>query len=685
MKHSAESLIEADEPQEIDDSFYLTMEVMKVRSMLQKSIFIKQAYQDGIAIEEILENFPEIEIELSEYSPLAELSRLFNLSLFEQYVLLLCAAVEIDPLIGELCAEVQGNQLLSFPTIRLALDVIPEETWNAFTPEAPLRRWQLIDIDIQQTQKLIISPLQIDHSILFYLLGKGYIDQKLMGITESIAVDTVGGKPLQPSHQKIAEQLAAVWSDNYDGSTYPLIQFCGGERSVKQSIIASACVLAGFNLSRISIATLSTSPASGSGSSPLNLLKQRWERGAKLTRSILLLDCDEINSADTAQMQALSQLVESLRSPLVITSQQRQFFSGRSLITFDIPQLTPDEQQAEWQFNLGKNAIAFESQIKTLVSQFNLSASAIQTVCLQAFSQASPHAHNGKTQTDLSQILWHLCRLQARPALDHLATRIETQFTWDDLILPPATKQALQQIYHHVQYRQQVYNDWQMVNKQGRGLGINALFYGSSGLGKTTTAEIIAKELHLDLYRIDLSAVVSKYIGETEKNLSQIFDAAESGGVVLLFDEADALFGKRSQVKEAKDRYANMEVSYLLQRMETYRGLSILTTNREDDMDGAFRRRLRFIVEFPFPKVPERIQLWKRAFPPQIPTEGLDMEKLAQLDATGATIRSIALNAAFLAAAAGEPVKMTHMLQATRQEITKLGKSLTARDIEDWV
>ncbi|HLO89144.1 MAG TPA: ATP-binding protein, partial [Nostocaceae cyanobacterium] len=252
-------------------------------------------------------------------------------------------------------------------------------------------------------------------------------------------------------------------------------------------------------------------------------------------------------------------------------------------------------------------------------------------------------------------------------------------------ILPSITKDTLQQICHHVKYRKLVYDDWQMVNKQGRGLGINALFYGSSGLGKTTAAEIIAKELDLDLYRVDLSAVVSKYVGETEKNLSQIFDAAESGSVVLLFDEADALFGKRSEVKDSKDRYANMEVSYLLQRMEAYRGLSILTTNKEDDMDGAFRRRLRFIVEFPFPKIPERMELWRRAFPPQMPTEGLDFEKLAQLNATGANIRSIALHAAFIAAAAGEPLKMTHMLQATRQEMTKLGKSLTAADIEDWV
>jgi SpoVK/Ycf46/Vps4 family AAA+-type ATPase len=198
-------------------------------------------------------------------------------------------------------------------------------------------------------------------------------------------------------------------------------------------------------------------------------------------------------------------------------------------------------------------------------------------------------------------------------------------------------------------------------------------------------AEVLANELRLDLYRIDLSQVVSKYIGETEKNLRRVFDAAEEGGAILLFDEADALFGKRSEIKDSHDRYANIEVSYLLQRMEAYRGLAILTTNMKGALDSAFLRRIRFIVEFPFPDAAQRGEIWRRIFPASTPTDGLDIPRLARLNITGGNIRNIALNAAFLAADAGDPVRMTYLLRATRSEYAKLEKSLTEAEIGGWV
>ncbi|WP_042892085.1 ATP-binding protein, partial [Anaplasma marginale] len=189
------------------------------------------------------------------------------------------------------------------------------------------------------------------------------------------------------------------------------------------------------------------------------------------------------------------------------------------------------------------------------------------------------------------------CRAQARPKLDDLAERIDSTADWEDLVLPEEQMKVLKEISAHVKQRGKVYQEWGFAKKSSRGLGISALFSGVSGTGKTTAAEVIARELRLDLYRIDLSAVISKYIGETEKNLRRVFDAAEWGGVVLLFDEADALFGKRTEVKDSHDHHANVEVSYLLQRMESYRGLSILTTNLKDSLDRAFMRRIRFIVQ----------------------------------------------------------------------------------------
>jgi SpoVK/Ycf46/Vps4 family AAA+-type ATPase len=195
---------------------------------------------------------------------------------------------------------------------------------------------------------------------------------------------------------------------------------------------------------------------------------------------------------------------------------------------------------------------------------------------------------------------------------------------------------------------------------------------------------VVARELGLDLYSIDLSQMVSKYIGETEKNLRRVFDAADEGGAVLLFDEADALFGKRSDVKDSHDRYANIEVSYLLQRVETYRGLAILTTNLKSALDTAFLRRFRFVVSFPFPDAERRTEIWRRAFPPTTPTDGLDVHKLARLNVTGGNIRNIALNAAFIAADSGEPVRMSHVLRAAKAECAKLEKPLTEAELGGW-
>jgi SpoVK/Ycf46/Vps4 family AAA+-type ATPase len=244
---------------------------------------------------------------------------------------------------------------------------------------------------------------------------------------------------------------------------------------------------------------------------------------------------------------------------------------------------------------------------------------------------------------------------------------------------------VLREVVSHVRQRATVYEQWGFAARGARGLGISALFAGVSGTGKTLASEMLANALRLDLYRIDLSSVVSKYIGETEKNLRRIFDAAEESGAILLFDEADALFGKRSEVKDSHDRYANIEVSYLLQRMESYRGLAILTTNMKSALDQAFLRRIRFVVQFPFPDATQRAEIWRRIFPPATPTEGLDIQRLARLNAPGGNIRNIALNAAFLAADEGSPVRMIHLLHAARVEYAKQEKTLTDAEVAGWV
>ena len=276
--------------------------------------------------------------------------------------------------------------------------------------------------------------------------------------------------------------------------------------------------------------------------------------------------------------------------------------------------------------------------------------------------------------------LWTACLARTRPQLDNLAQRLEPRAAWADIVLPPVEKNLLRQIADQVGNRTRVYNEWGFARKMNRGLGISALFAGDSGTGKTMAAEVIANELRLNLYRIDLSAVVSKYIGETEKNLRRLFDAAEDGGAILFFDEADALFGKRSEVKDSHDRYANIEINYLLQRMETYRGLAILATNVKSALDTAFVRRLRFIVDFPFPGLVERKAIWRGVFPPEAKTRGLDFDRLARLNLTGGNIHNVALNAAFLAVRSDKAVSMPLVLDAARAEFRKLGRPLSESD-----
>ena len=242
---------------------------------------------------------------------------------------------------------------------------------------------------------------------------------------------------------------------------------------------------------------------------------------------------------------------------------------------------------------------------------------------------------------------------------------------WDDIVLPPQQLDLLHRIADQVEKRAQVYEAWGFGARMNRGLGITALFTGPSGTGKSMAAEVIANALRLNLYRIDLSAVVSKYIGETEKNLRRLFDAAEDGGALLFFDEADALFGKRSEVKDSHDRYANMEINYLLQRMEQYAGVAILATNKRTALDTAFLRRLRFVVTFPLPALAERRSIWEKAFPPEAPVEKLDYDRLSSLEATGATIRDIALHAAFLAARDGTPITTDLLMDAAKIELEK--------------
>jgi ATPase family associated with various cellular activities (AAA) len=349
---------------------------------------------------------------------------------------------------------------------------------------------------------------------------------------------------------------------------------------------------------------------------------------------------------------------------VLVSSPEPIAIRQRSTFRIDVPRPSTAEQRQLWQQGLGELAVPLVGQIDRVVAHFNLGSPLIQEVCDRV------RLWSNGNQANLSEFLWESCRSQARTRLDDLAQRIEPMAGWDDLILPVAQQSLLREVAAQIKQRSMVYDTWEFARRGANGLGIAALFAGASGTGKTLAAEVLARELQLDLYRIDLSQVVSKYIGETEKNLRRVFTAAEAGGAILLFDEADALFGKRS---------------YLLQRMEAYRGLAILTTNLRGSIDSAFLRRIRFVIQFPFPDLAQRLEIWRRMFPPKLPTAGLDWDKLARLNITGGNIRNIVLNAAFLAADGGEPVQMKHLLRSAQGEYTKLEKTLTDVEVGGWI
>ncbi|MBE9182076.1 ATP-binding protein [Oculatella sp. LEGE 06141] len=606
-------------------------------------------------------------------SALDRLSQMFDLSPFERDLLLLCAGVELDATLFRLCTEAQHDPQRPYPTFSLALAVLPQPHWEALTPVAPLRRHRLIEVG--QGITLTLSPLRITERILHYLVGTRYLDEGLVGFIEPMPAVA----ELVPSHQHLAEQVALVLSTAATAAEPPIVQLCGADASSKQSIATTACELLGFGLCRLPAALVPSTPAE------IESLQRLWTRDSVLSNSVLLLDGEVLDSSDAARMGTVSRLLERTPGLLLMTCRDRLHLPHRPVISFDVQKPTSIEQQDLWHDLLTQQVPSLNGElhgpVQQLVSQFDLNATAIRSACHAAIGQpSSPSA-----APDLSRRLWDTCRIQARPRLDELAQRIEPIASWSDLVLPEAQIKILHEVSAHVRQRATVYETWEFGTKGSRGLGISALFAGASGTGKTLAAEVLAHELRLDLYRVDLSSVVSKYIGETEKNLRRVFDAAEDGGVILLFDEADALFGKRSEVKDSRDRYANIEVSYLLQRMECYPGLAILTTNLKSAIDTAFLRRIRFVVQFPFPDASQRAEIWRRVFPSRTPTEGLDPAKLARLNVAGGNIRNIALNAAFLAADAGEAVQMKHLLRSAQTEYAKIEKSLTESEVGGWV
>ncbi len=398
------------------------------------------------------------------------------------------------------------------------------------------------------------------------------------------------------------------------------------------------------------------------------LLATLWEREAVLLGSALLIEQEEETIPPCP-----GELHRTPGETDVSLHQNRGRYDGPEgglVQRYRIENPDPAEQQTLWRTTLGAAEDRLNGSLEGVSAQFRLSAEQIRRT-------AAEFAPSLAAAPEPDRAFWQACRERQSARLGHLAQAISSSMTWDDIVLPQSELRGLHEIAMQVRHPLKVYEDWGSAAKSRRGLGITALFAGESDTGKTLAAEILANELGLDLFRIDLTAVISKYISETEKNLAKIFPGTEDSGAILLFDEADAFFGKRGEVKDSHDRYANIEVSYLLQRMEAHRGPAILTTNLKSALNRAFLRRLHFVVHFPLPERAEREAIWQRAFPEATPTEALDFAKLSRLAMAGGNIRNAILCAAFLAAEQAQPVSMRHLAIAAHSEAAKREQALT--------
>jgi hypothetical protein len=596
--------------------------------------------------------------------PLDALVACFGLTSFERDLVLLTAAQELEPTTAARCAAASGDPERAYPTFSLALAALAEPHWSALTPVAPLRRWRIVEP--ADDTSLTTARLRLDERVLHFLLGSPYLDARLHGQLRRAPVPD----RLPPSYDLAADRITTAWTTGARPDTPPLVEVTGGDPRSRADIAAAAASRAGIGLYTMNAEDIPADPAER------DRLARLWQREAILLPAALLVEAGEL---DRDQRAATEAFLAGAAVPVVVSGPDPLDAERPHGTRVPVPRLDDDEQLAVWADAFTEFGLD-EGELRSLVAQFQLPPHVVRTAA-DTVRRDLP----GEDEPDAARLAWRAGLEEARLGMDALGRRIEPQAGWDDLVLHERQTAVLREIVAHVRQRPTVHQEWGFAGTLRRGLGVTALFAGGSGTGKTLAAEVMARELGLDLFVIDLSQVVSKYIGETEKNLRRVFDAAERGGALLLFDEADALFGKRSEVKDSHDRYANLEVSYLLMRMEAYRGLAILTTNMKKALDTAFLRRIRFVVDFPFPAEQERAEIWRRVLPSRAPVKDLDPALLAQLTVAGGSIRNIALSGAFLAAEEGEALQMRHMLAAARTEYLKLERSLTPTEVRGWV
>jgi SpoVK/Ycf46/Vps4 family AAA+-type ATPase len=626
---------------------------------------------------------------------LVELARLFDLTAFDVDVILACLAPELDRGYERLYAYLHDDVTRRRPTVELVLNLLCPDldtkvaVRTRFTPVAPLVRHHLVQLGEEPDQRpasLLGKTLRLDPRVARFLLDDDAVDDRLQPyarvVTRAVSLDELVVP--EAFGRQLSQLVEHARTDGAD-----LVLYCQGPYGVGKRTVATACcqalggallIVDGKRLVASNVEEFAT-------------LARLIDREARLQGALLYWEDFDVLLADEkdAHLATLLPILEAHPGPTFLsgaaTWEPVDALRGVTFVRLQFPQPGYQERLHLWRAALAEDATATLDpalDLAALANKFRLSGGQIRDAAATARNRARARAPAAPqvAQADLHAA----CRLHSNRKLAELAQKITPHYTWDDIVLPADQMAQLREIYNQVQYRALVYDAWGFDAKLAMGKGLSVLFAGPPGTGKTMAADVLAHALGLDLYKIDLSTVVSKYIGETEKNLARIFAEAATSNAILFFDEADALFGKRTQVRDAHDRYANVEISYLLQKMEEYEGMVVLATNLRKNMDEAFVRRLHVIVEFPVPGVDDRRRIWEQIWPAATPRDaGLDLEFVARrVEVTGGSIRNIALAGAFLAAADGGVVTMQHLFRATHREFQKMGKVLTASEFGEY-
>ena len=605
------------------------------------------------------------------------LANIFGLTPFELDVILICMAPELDTKYERLYAYLHNDATKKQPSVDLVLKLVyntKEEKLYArqyFDASAPLVKHlliQFIEAPEEGKKSLLTRFIKVDDRIINYLLGFNLIDTKIEPFTELIRARTDLDELQLPEEQKSKIDSLINRRELTDGTKC----FLHGPYGVgKKTVALGICKQLGIALLAVDIGYLMNKEVDFEDN-----IARLFREGELQDSAVYLAHFERLFSEDTKNVfykSILFNALEDFAGITFIASEEPLELGGefrKKMFDIEIP--IPDYAMRKTIWGQYLTVNFSEDDISALANKFKFTAGQIK----DAIASARKLIVLDEREEITLKYLYDGCRAQSNQKLTALAKRIKSKYRWDDLILPKEKKEQLQEVKNYIKNKGVVYHDWGFEIKLSLGKGLNIMFSGASGTGKTMAAEVIASELGLDLYKIDLSMVVSKYIGETEKNLNRIFKEAEQSNAILFFDEADALFGKRSEVRDSHDRYANIEISYLLQKMEENEGIVIMATNLSQNIDDAFMRRMHFNVEFPFPEEEYRYKIWRSLIPKEAPvSDDIEFEFLAKrFKVAGGNIKNIVVNAAFLAAEESGAIRMEHVIKAAKREFQKIGK-----------